>query len=249
MHTALLINVLKITPTYYFTQKIVFYNKMIFMKYMLTTALLVFKLVCLAQVGIGTTAPKSSLHIVSKTEGALSIEDGTQGAGKVLTSNNVGQATWVAPRKTVFGAYPTATDNLSSKNDGVTYARVNLNLEPGKWVIHCGYQLSISTSLLGGAKRRYVHATLSNSTTQTVNNDFRYLGTNNTNRSFAGSIFNPGTAIFGSTAYDLITGTIAIEVTSATATTIYLLLENVGNNDWTYNTNAPENYFYAVPIN
>lgn len=44
-------------------------------------------------VGIGTTTPAAKLHVV----GNVAIEDGTQGAGKVLTSDAAGLASWQAP--------------------------------------------------------------------------------------------------------------------------------------------------------
>lgn len=43
--------------------------------------------------GIGTNAPNAKLHVV----GALKMVDGTQGAGKVLTSDATGLAKWTNP--------------------------------------------------------------------------------------------------------------------------------------------------------
>ncbi|MFI5170875.1 MAG: tail fiber domain-containing protein [Chitinophagales bacterium] len=44
-------------------------------------------------VGIGVTAPTATLHI----SGSIKIQNGTQAAGKVLTSDNNGLATWQTP--------------------------------------------------------------------------------------------------------------------------------------------------------
>jgi len=44
-------------------------------------------------VGIGTAAPTQKLHIL----GTVSIEDGTQGNGKILTSDAAGNASWQTP--------------------------------------------------------------------------------------------------------------------------------------------------------
>lgn len=44
-------------------------------------------------IGIGTTSPGAKLHLV----GTLRIEDGSQGAGKVLTSDGNGNASWSNP--------------------------------------------------------------------------------------------------------------------------------------------------------
>jgi len=46
-----------------------------------------------ANVGIGTTTPNAMLHV----SGTVKISDGTQGAGKVLTSDAAGLASWQPP--------------------------------------------------------------------------------------------------------------------------------------------------------
>ena len=48
--------------------------------------------------GIGINAPDAKLHVVGSTHlaGSIQIADGTQGAGKVLTSDANGQGTWQA---------------------------------------------------------------------------------------------------------------------------------------------------------
>ncbi|MFB0925437.1 MAG: hypothetical protein QMB65_09175 [Vicingaceae bacterium] len=50
-----------------------------------------------ANVGIGTSTPGAKLDVV----GTVKITDGTEGVGKVLTSNAVGTATWQSPSITV----------------------------------------------------------------------------------------------------------------------------------------------------
>ena len=49
-------------------------------------------------VGIGTTTPSAKLHV----NGTLKVTDGSQGAGKLLTSDATGMATWKAPEKLFF---------------------------------------------------------------------------------------------------------------------------------------------------
>ena len=50
-------------------------------------------------IGIGETAPSAKLDVVGATElnGAVAIIDGSEGAGKVLTSDASGNASWTAP--------------------------------------------------------------------------------------------------------------------------------------------------------
>jgi hypothetical protein len=50
-------------------------------------------------VGIGTITPQAKLDII----GSIKIADGTQGAGKVLTSNAAGKATWESPAAPING--------------------------------------------------------------------------------------------------------------------------------------------------
>lgn len=62
----------------------------------------------LDNVGIGTTSPAEKLHVV----GNVRIEDGTQGAGKVLTSDPSGKASWqTAAGGTSLGAWVSMSAN------------------------------------------------------------------------------------------------------------------------------------------
>lgn len=63
------------------------------MKKQLTTLLIITAISTLSNaqnVGIGTTTPNEKLHIV----GSLKVVDGTEGNGKVLTSDATGKAAW-----------------------------------------------------------------------------------------------------------------------------------------------------------
>ena len=63
------------------------------------------------KVGIGTTSPQAKLDI----SGNIKITDGTQGAGKVLTSDANGLATWQTPAGDNLGNH-LATTTLDMKN-------------------------------------------------------------------------------------------------------------------------------------
>lgn len=65
-------------------------------------------------IGMGTTSPSSLLHL---SGGSITIQDGSQGAGKVLTSNTSGTGTWKVNQVAFFaGANPTAgtTQNFTA---------------------------------------------------------------------------------------------------------------------------------------
>lgn len=65
-----------------------------------TFTLLAFNYSFSQNVGIGTTNPNANLHIV----GSLRLANGSQGEGKVLTSNASGLATWKTLEKSIFKA-------------------------------------------------------------------------------------------------------------------------------------------------
>ena len=48
------------------------------------------------RIGVGTLKPQARLDILSATPGAIRIADGSQGPGKILTSDNTGAAGWAS---------------------------------------------------------------------------------------------------------------------------------------------------------
>ena len=111
-------------------------------------------------VGIGTTLPSTKLHVESSTAGALQIKDGTQGLGKVLSSNVDGVAYW----KNIGGSFEglmTIPGTYSNSGTGWKYtgARIDLTI-PGTYSVNLStylhnisgtpmwYNISLSTSNL-----------------------------------------------------------------------------------------------------
>ncbi len=67
------------------------------------------------RVGIGTAAPSTPLEVNSGSAGAIKVVDGTQGAGKVLTSDANGVGTWqTAPPVPVASIFYLATSTVPS---------------------------------------------------------------------------------------------------------------------------------------
>lgn len=77
-----------------------------------------------ADVGIGTSTPAAKLHLV----GDLLLEDGTQGAGKVLTSDASGLASWQVPIDNVDDG---DADPANEFNTNVTLAGSELQITDG----------------------------------------------------------------------------------------------------------------------
>jgi len=69
-------------------------------------------------VGIGTTSPHAKLDV----EGTLKLADGTQGANKVLTSDNNGNASWASPAS---GAAAWSLMGNRGTNPGMNYIGTN----------------------------------------------------------------------------------------------------------------------------
>ena len=78
-------------------------------------------------VGIGTSNPQASLDV----QGTVRITDGTQGAGKILTSGANGQATWSPPPAPGFFSFSTPNTLLPNQfvglaNSGINFIEHNL---------------------------------------------------------------------------------------------------------------------------
>ncbi len=81
--------------------------------------------------GIGVLARANGLDALAlKTEGAVKIVDGTQGAGKVLTSNADGLASWQTPNEITNGPEVRLVNvraDLSPQNSSEFFMSFNLN--------------------------------------------------------------------------------------------------------------------------
>lgn len=105
-------------------------------------------------IGIGTTTPAQKVDIIGK----IKITDGTQGAGKVLSSDANGVGTWVnntAITPAVIGTFAGGGANFGSGTSvGVqspmTYCNVYIDLPVGKWIVFGTYLLAGTTSLATG---------------------------------------------------------------------------------------------------
>ena len=116
--------------------------------------------------GIGTTNPSQKLDI----SGKIKITDGTQGVGKVLSSDANGVGTWVnntAITPAVIGTFSGGGANIGNGTpvgiqSPMTYCNVTIVLPPGKWIVFGTYLLAGTTSLTTG-QSVFVRTTLSES--------------------------------------------------------------------------------------
>jgi hypothetical protein len=125
-------------------------------------------------IGIGTTTPAQKVDIIGK----IKITDGSQGVGKVLSSDINGVGTWVnntAITPAVIGSFPGGGANIGSGTavgvqSPMTYCNVNIVLPPGKWIVFGTYLLAGTTSLTTG-QSVFVRTTLSSSNAVLNNSD------------------------------------------------------------------------------
>jgi hypothetical protein len=85
-------------------------------------------------VGIGTALPTEKLEV----QGSVKIVDGTQGLGKVLTSDANGKADWQIPATSnvIVGTIPPAITSIAGAlGNNNTYSGVSFVLSAGVWEI------------------------------------------------------------------------------------------------------------------
>jgi hypothetical protein len=153
-----------------------------------------------------------------------------------------------------LGPYSNGTSAAAGSGSTTTIAvrsnpvntKQTIVLGPGKWAVSAGMTFESSTTGTT-ANMGWGHAWLSTSPTVIEANGFTHLGPAKNNTAYAGVLYGYFLTYTPATPRkSFISGSTLIEVTGTTDLTIYLLLERL---NYTYKTNAPQNYFYAVPIN
>lgn len=95
-------------------------------------------------IGDGNAALDEKLQVSGKTifesssAGALKIVDGTQGAGKVLTSDASGLSTWIAPGVLILEGRTPSSQVEFVTNGGSNYLGGYIDLPSGSWAINVG---------------------------------------------------------------------------------------------------------------
>lgn len=125
-------------------------------------------------IGIGTMAPAQKVDIIGK----IKITDGSQGLGKVLSSDANGVGTWVnntAITPAVIGVFAGGGANFGNgtavgTQTAMVYCNVYIDLPPGKWIVFGTYLLAGTTSLAAG-QSVFVRTTLSTSNVVATNAD------------------------------------------------------------------------------
>ena len=207
-------------------------------------------------VGIGTTTPNAKLTIDNGINpGAIRIVDGTQLAGRVLTSDANGVGTWTSVpsfRATVIGQVEVAgsvnadgtTSTATTYTGTAVYTGMKIVLTGGTWAVNAGLTFSNIT------QNAWHHCFLSSSTTDIQQTGFSHLGPAGNQTSYAGILIKDAKDNSPSTnGIGFITGSSIIKVPDNTTVTVYLVFERwPSKNIFTYSTGNWENFFYAVPV-
>ena len=165
-------------------------------------------------VGIGTTSPSRTLHVNSTTSGAVRIVDGTQGNGKVLTSDATGVATWQSTGiDNVVGVLSGTGANIAY-NQTVNFLQTGsyITLPPGRYAVNVTMLLARNSTSLPSPNNSFfwVRSTFSDSAGVNPLSSPDIVGSTLASGNFAGT-----------SVYAMLIGTIIINNTTAGNKTYY----------------------------
>ncbi len=196
------------------------------------------------KVGIGTTAPQTTLHV----KGSLRLEHPSQGKGKILRVYDTGAMKWAnAVPLPVYGSFEVQDGYTVKTITNDTYFKSFITLSPGKWIVKLSFLLTVR-DLGGSTDEGYVVET--------------YLADSNTSSTPTTDYVEGSSTMMGGTAYtpsiyNLLQGSVLIENKDNIAKTYYLWgkaikypttststvsLDRLASNIWS------ENRIYAIPI-
>ena len=199
-------------------------------------------------VGIGTANPTTKLQVVASAIGTgFSLQDGSQGNGKVLSSNANGNASWVtnvSTTPTVLGNLPTS--GLSMPNfSTIYYTQANITLPPGRWILSTGTVLTVGSPItLDG--QIWCHIYVSDSS-------FNYIPSSSL---VAGAATAGAGSVGRGEVYGMAIGNFIIDNNSGASKTFYIWMDsqNLGATlsqriNGPFGSTAWERWLFANPIN
>ncbi|MDQ1095264.1 MULTISPECIES: hypothetical protein [Chryseobacterium] len=194
-------------------------------------------------VGIGTVSPSSKLEINNGTvNGAIKIVDGTQGDGKVLTSDANGLGTWKSTTITnVTGVTPNSNTPYGTTAD--KYMNAYIDVPQGNWFVFIGLLVNGANA----ANTNYAsRLTLSSSTTALEENNFSFISGNR----FVLTQISNGSA--GAVTFGMFSSGIVRVSVSASSVRLYVwdnASRSYGNTSSTSLNANGENYIFAIKAN
>ncbi|REC71514.1 hypothetical protein DRF60_20580 [Chryseobacterium elymi] len=194
-------------------------------------------------VGVGVVVPTAKIHTVSEVPyDAFQMQDGSQAAGRFLSSDANGKGSWVNSPLTpiVFGLKNTSEITLIP-NQNIGHS---ITLSKGKWMVYIGLLVN-PTGNASPSNNTWMRITLSDSSSSQQDSGFDFL-TSSLVSGWLNSISTTST-----TRYTFLNGVIPVEITSNGSVTLYLRtreFSDVGTPP-TVKTRGDygENYLFAVP--
>jgi hypothetical protein len=194
-------------------------------------------------VGINNPNPTQQLDIIGK----IKIADGSQGVGRVLTSDGSGVGTWVTNTgvtPAVFGSFGVG---VPLDNSGNFYTTANITLPPGKWIINATYLMTPSfITPLSAGEGAWV---------RTYFTDGAAIATGTTNTIPGSSSLISGSINFPAT-YATVNGQVMINNNTGANKTYYVWasMELMGTTSSTFKLDTfngvwGENQLTAIPMN
>ncbi|NDW09126.1 hypothetical protein [Dysgonomonas sp. 520] len=213
----------------------------------------------LGRVGVGTNNPQAKVDIRTATQGGgFRLQDGSQGNGKILTTDGNGYGTWKVPGVAYakLGNIPPTTiispvQDITSDNLHIAYSGMNITLTPGDYQLNFTAWVGAGGDAVQGSIAINRFASIFFSTSDTTNTPPTYL-------SPIRSIIIPKLYSEGAPTPDYY-GSGAIPVRITTTTTLYLWVY-VSSGNWngnnrqiiSYNQEAglygPYTQLYAIPF-
>lgn len=200
----------------------------------------------IGQTGIGTVNPVAKLDIRGSS---IKIVDGTQGNGKVLTSDADGVGTWQEPNSRlaiITGITPRSHVSFTA-GAGNDYLGGYIDLPAGKWIVNMGMLINDATAGAAGGNveinTNYAgRFTLSDSDSSILNTTFSYIGSD-----LVHNVANIGSVAPRHVMF--VDGIMRVSVT--TATRLYLWNTESGNHGASIGSvnDNDENYLYAIKTN
>jgi hypothetical protein len=211
----------------------------------------------------GTTASTVKIINTAGTSAApvsaLQIVDGSQLAGKVLTSDANGNSSWTFPAlKAISGTLPATSSTFSSYGASFNvsmYTGGSITLPPGKWMVSFGSTAAIASGVINSDGSLWCTFFLSNINTGTAE-----VHTPDLIAAYSGARGAGGTIGRGMTKA-FVSGNCAVNNSTTGNKTYYLWANQEQNGSSTTTTSGGnaywqkvfdpgnwERYFYAIPI-
>lgn len=169
-------------------------------------------------VGIGAPTPSNLLHVNSASSGAVRIVDGTQAAGRVLTSNATGVATWQPVGiNNVVGTLAATGATINYLTGPYLQTGASITLPPGRYAVNVTMLMAqFPIVLTQNDSSFWVRSTFADNAAANPTPSIYIEGSDLISGNLPGSNY-----------YGLLTGTIIINNTSGATRTFWYVAGNV----------------------